>query len=122
MCLAANYRRSSGLKLSLALGPMLKKTKTRGPWTLEFCLTTPVGMKNGNFLQTCTCVKTYCCRLKNRNAGLSLTVPRHPCINIRSVSLLSKPRKGKCGSVIGLPMYGSLVVSNSNIWPNSAPL
>ena len=28
----------------------------------------------------------------------------------------------KCGSVIGLPIYGFLVVSNSNIWPNSATL
>ena len=26
----------------------------------------------------------------------------------------------KCGSVIGLPMYGFLVVSNSNTWPKSA--
>ncbi len=31
--------------------------KTRGPWTLPICLTTALGMTNGNILQTCTCIK-----------------------------------------------------------------
>ena len=35
---------------------------------------------------------------------------------------LSMSHKVKCDSVIGLPIYGFLVVSNSNIWPNSTPL
>ncbi len=35
---------------------------------------------------------------------------------------LSRSLKVKCDSVIGLPIYGFLVVSNSNIWPSSAPL
>ncbi len=34
----------------------------------------------------------------------------------------SRSLKVKCDSVIGLPIYGFQVVSNSNIWPNSAPL
>ena len=35
---------------------------------------------------------------------------------------LSMSLKLKCDSVIGLPICGFLVVSNSNIWPNTAPL
>ncbi len=35
---------------------------------------------------------------------------------------LSMSLKVKCDSVIGLPMCGFLIVSNSNTWSNSAPL
>ncbi len=33
-----------------------------------------------------------------------------------------KAIQGQIDSIIGLHIYGSLLVSNSNIWPNSAPL
>ena len=35
---------------------------------------------------------------------------------------LSRSLKVKCDGVIGLPIYGFLLMFNSNIWPNSAPL
>ncbi len=35
---------------------------------------------------------------------------------------LSGSFKVKYNSIIGLPIYGFLVVSSSNIWPNSPPL
>ncbi len=35
---------------------------------------------------------------------------------------LSRSLKVKCDSVIGLPIYAFLFMSNSSIWPNSAPL
>ncbi len=35
---------------------------------------------------------------------------------------LSRSLKVKCESVIGLPIYAFLLMFNSNIWPNSAPL
>ncbi len=35
---------------------------------------------------------------------------------------LSRSLKVKCDSVIGLPIYGFLLMFNSNIWPSSAPL
>ncbi len=35
---------------------------------------------------------------------------------------LLRSLKVKCDDVIGLPIYAFLLVFNSNIWPNSAPL
>ena len=35
---------------------------------------------------------------------------------------LTRSLKVKCDSVIGLPIYGFLLLFNINIWPNSAPL
>ncbi len=42
-------------------------------------------------------------------------------LNDTDVDLSMSP-KVKCYSVIGLPKYGFLLVSNCNTWPNSAPL
>ncbi len=35
---------------------------------------------------------------------------------------LSRSLKVKCDDVIGLSLYAFLLMFNSNIWPNSAPL
>ncbi len=35
---------------------------------------------------------------------------------------LSRTLKVKCDCVFGLPIYGSLLMFNSNMWPNSSPL
>ncbi len=35
---------------------------------------------------------------------------------------LSRPLEVKCDGAIGLPIYGFLLVCNSDIWPNSVHL
>ena len=35
---------------------------------------------------------------------------------------LSRSLKVKCDSVTGLPIYGFILIFNSNTWPNSVPL
>ncbi len=79
---------------------------------MALCLTPATGVTNGNLLQTYFIV-TY---------GLA------PLQDIRLQNLsdfdfdLLRSLKVLCDSVIELPMYAFLLMFNSNIWPDSAPL
>ncbi len=73
---------------------------TRGPWTLALCLTPAVGITNGNFLQIC----------------LILTWP-----NSRNLNDLEFDLSRSYEISLDSP-YAFLVMFNSNLRPNSAPL
>ncbi len=99
----------------------------RSIWTLPLYWTTTVGMANGNFLQT-FCIKTHCCSLKQLKPWVkSHTVPHHMHVSIldhfQHLNFdLSISLKLNCDGRIWLLIYYFLLVFNSNIWLNSAPL
>ncbi len=66
-------------------------------------------------------------RLNQLKSGLTLTqyLTMHVSIldHIRHLNFdLLRSLKVKCDSVSGLPIYGFILMFNSNIWPDSAPL
>ncbi len=92
------------------------ETSTRGPRTLALCLTAAVGMTLAIF---CRLSKTQCFRLNQLKPRLTLTqyLTMHVSVldHIRHLNFhLSGSLKVKCDSVTGLPIYGFLLVFNSN--------
>ena len=78
------------------------ENSTKGSRTLALCLTPAVGLTNGNFLPTCLVV-TY-----------SLTLLLYKIYRLQNLSDIDfdllRSLKVKCDGVIGLPMYGFLLI------------
>ena len=98
----------------------MKTRKTRGPWTLAFCLTAAVGMTLANHVLQ-TCIKNSQLRTKSIEIWVkSLTqyFTMHLSIldHIRHFNFdLPRSLKVKCDGGFGLPIYDFLSVFNSDI-------
>ena len=68
--------------------------------------------------------KIHCCRLNQLKSRV--TLPHYAGINFRAIRHLNfdliMSLKVECDGGIGLTIYDLLLIFNSNIWPNSAPL
>ncbi len=111
---------SSFEHLSSSVRPYKNEDLTRGPWILPIRLTTTVSM---TMIIFCRHV-THCCRVKwlkswDNSHTIQLIILDH-----FNTSCFDLPRslQVKCDAAIGLHIYDLLLMINSNIWDNSAPL
>ncbi len=105
-------------------GSHKSENTSRYAWTLASCLTTAADIKMTINFSADLYKKTHCCRPKQSKFWAnSHTVPHHACVKFGSFQHLNFDLTSNLMVANFTPhMIYFLLVFNSNMWPNSAPL